>query len=58
VPKGYRKTVLERVLDLETERLRESGADPAEVKAMEDDRANRRERGWWALTGKGTGRER
>jgi hypothetical protein len=58
IPKGYRRTVLDRVLDLEVERLRERGAEPDEVKALEDDRDNRRERGWSALTGKRNGWQR
>ncbi len=53
VPKGYRRKVLEKVLDREERALRESGASPDEVKALEEARDERRERGWQHLTGKG-----
>ena len=53
-----RRRSFDRVLDLEVERLRERGAEPDEVKALEDDRDNRRERGWSALTGKRDGWQR
>ena len=42
VPKGYRKKALERLLDLEEERLRQTDASPSEIQALEEDRPNRR----------------
>lgn len=58
VPTGYRRVVLERVLDAEEDQLRESGAAPEEVEALQAEREARRERGWRALTGKGGGLKR
>lgn len=55
VPMGYRRKVLEKILDREENALRENTTGSEDMRAMVEARDKRREHGWRVLTGRAEG---